>query len=344
MRIALDAMGGDSAPAVTVRGALEAVEAFGLEVILVGDEELVRRELGGGTLPSGIRVRHTSQLVAMDEQPSAALRRKKDSSIRVAVDLVKNGEADAVVSAGNTGAAMAISFFVLGAIDGVDRPGIAAVMPSAKDPFVLIDAGATVDCRPVHLLQFGVMGSCYASTVLGRTRPTVGLLGIGEEAGKGNELTKEAFKLLSDSKLNFVGNIEGKEMFSGAVDVVVCDGFIGNVALKIGEGLVDALAKMLKQEISGSMLGKIGYMFMRAGLPGIRKKMDYAEYGGAPLLGINGVSIISHGRSTAKAIKNALRVADDSARKNLTGIIGAGIGEAMHDANPDISGVTVNAA
>ncbi len=334
MRIALDAMGGDTAPAVTVRGALEAVESFGLEVILVGDENRIKQELdsgGGSKKVSGISIQHSSEVVAMDESPSSALRRKKNSSIRVAVDLVKTGKADAVVSAGNTGAAMATSFFRLGLVQGVDRPGIATVMPGVKKPFVLIDVGATVDCKPVHLLQFAVMGNIYAGTVLGRANPRVGLLSIGEEAGKGNELTKESFKLLEDSNLNFVGNVEGKEIFSGTVDVVVCDGFTGNVVLKTAEGLVESLAKMFRQEISGSLLGKIGYFFLRAGLPDVRKKLDYAEYGGAPLLGINGVCIISHGRSTSKAIRNAVGVAADSVEKGLKETIKAGIHEAMEE-------------
>jgi len=245
------------------------------------------------------------------------------------LELVKGGEADAIVSAGNTGAAMATAFVVLGAMEGVDRPGIATVMPSVKDPFVMIDAGATVDCKPVHLLQFAVMGETYARTVLGRPGPRVGLLSIGEEATKGNELTKEVFKLLEDTNLNFHGNVEGKEIFSGAVDVVVCDGFTGNVVLKTGEGLLDALTKMIRQEVSDSLLAKMGYLFLKAGLPGIRRKLDWSEYGGAPLLGINGVCIISHGRSTAKAIKNALGVAGDSVSKGLVGEIRRGVREAM---------------
>jgi len=328
MRIALDAMGGDQAPAVTVRGALEAVEAHGVEVILVGDAERLRRELGASSRP-GVSIRHAGQVVAMDESPSTALRRKKDSSIRVAVDLVKAGEADAVVSAGNTGAVMATAFFVLGTIPGVDRPGIATVMPSEKEPFLLIDAGATVDCKPVHLLQFAVMGDVYASMVLGRRRPRVGLLSIGEEATKGNELTREVFKLLESSHLEFAGNVEGKEIFSGVVDVVVCDGFTGNVALKIGEGLVESLVRMLRGEIGRSLLGRIGYLLLRTGLPDIRKKLDYAEYGGAPLLGINGVTIISHGRSSGKAIRNAIRVAAESVEKGLKETIENGVRETM---------------
>ncbi len=330
MKIALDAMGGDAAPAVTVRGALDAVDALGIGVVLVGDETRIRAELG--TQGDGrISVRHASEVVGMEESPAVALRRKKDSSIRVAVNLVKSGEADAVVSAGNTGAAMATSFLVLGASEGVDRPGIATVMPSAQDPFVLIDAGATVDCKPMHLLQFGVMGEVYASMALGRANPKIGLLSIGEEASKGNELTKESFKLLSDSHLNFVGNVEGKDIFAGAVDVVVCDGFIGNVALKIGEGIVEAAVHMLRRELAHSLLGKLGYVLLKAGVPELKKKLDYSEYGGAPLLGINGICIISHGRSSSKAIRNALAVAADAARNNLPETIARGVRKTVRE-------------
>lgn len=330
MRIALDAMGGDNAPQATVRGAIEAIEAFGLEIILVGDKDRIHGELGAEDV-QGVTIRHASEVVGMDESPAMALRRKKDSSIRVAVDLVKNGEADAVVSAGNTGAAMATAFFVLGMAEGVDRPGIATVMPSVREPFVLIDAGATVDCKPLHLLQFAVMGDIYASMVLGRNKPRVGLLSIGEEAGKGNELTREVFKLLETSHLNFAGNVEGKEIFSGAVDVVVCDGFTGNVSLKISEGLVEASVMMLREELSRSLLGKIGYVLLKAGLPGIKKKLDYSEYGGAPLLGINGICIISHGRSTPKAIRNAIGVAADAVKKGLKSTIQKGVRDTMEE-------------
>lgn len=330
MRIALDAMGGDNAPEATVSGAIDAIQALGLEVILVGDEDRIRGELGSGNV-KGVTIRHAAEVVDMDESPSMALRRKKDSSIRVAVNLVKSGEADAVVSAGNTGAAMATAFFVLGMAEGVDRPGIATVMPSVAEPFVLIDAGATVDCKPLHLLQFAVMGDVYANMVLGREKPSIGLLSIGEEAGKGNELTREVFKLLETSHLNFAGNVEGKDIFSGAVDVVVCDGFTGNVALKIGEGLVEASVKMLRGEIRRSLLGKIGYLLLKAGLPGIKKKLDYSEYGGAPLLGINGICIISHGRSNPKAIRNALGVAADAVNKGLKSTIQKGVRETMEE-------------
>lgn len=329
MKIALDAMGGDYAPAVTVEGALETVREYDdLEVILFGDESQIKSELKGKKYPSHrIHIRHTSQVIGMHESPAAVLRKKKDSSIRRAVDSVKNKEADAVVSAGNSGVAMATALFILGTSKGVDRPAIAAVMPTLKGLFVLIDAGANVDCKAENLLQFALMGSSYCSTILGRQEPRVALLSIGEEDTKGNELTRETFKLLKEANLNFIGNIEGKDVFSGDADVVVCDGFIGNIVLKTSEGLAEVIIKMLKREIAGLATGRIGYLFMKPALKNFRKKTDYAEYGGAPLLGINGTCIISHGRSTARAIKNALKVAMEFSKKKVHEIISEKITE-----------------
>ena len=322
MRIALDAMGGDYAPAVTVEGAVDAVKEFGTEVILVGDENLLTSELRERVYPlSAISIRHASQTVKMDEPPSVALRRKKDSSIRVAIELVKTGEADAVVSAGNSGVAMATACFVLGNIPGVDRPAIAATLPTLKAPFVLIDAGANVDCKPVHLLQFAIMGKAYSKIILNRESPKIALLGIGEEDAKGNELTKETFKLLKVAGIDFIGNIDGKDLFTGIVDVVVCDGFVGNIALKISEGLAESITKMLKRDISDKPSGRIGFLFIKPALRNFRKKIDYSEYGGAPLLGISKTCIISHGRSTAKAIKNAIKLADEFSKKDVLGVI-----------------------
>jgi len=323
MKIALDAMGGDYAPAVTVEGAVETVKEYDdLEVILFGDESQIKKELKGKKYPShSIHISHTSQVIGMHESPVTALRKKKDSSIRRAVDAVKNKEADAVVSAGNSGVAMASALFLLGTAKGVDRPAIAALMPTLKGPFVLIDAGANVDCKAENLLQFALMGSFYCSTILNRNNPKVALLSIGEEDTKGNELTKEAFKMIKETKLNFVGNIEGKDVFLGDADVVVCDGFIGNIVLKTSEGLADAMIKMLKREIAGVTTGRFGYLLMKPALKNFKKKTDYAEYGGAPLLGINGTCIISHGRSTARAIRNALRVAVEFSRKKVHEII-----------------------
>ncbi|MBI4686924.1 MAG: phosphate acyltransferase PlsX [Nitrospirae bacterium] len=323
MRVALDAMGGDYAPAITVEGAVEAVNEWdNLSIILVGNEEEISNELKGKSYPpSSISVKHASQIIGMDESPAQALRQKKDSSVRIAVDLVKSGEADAMVSAGNSGAAMATALFILGKLPGVERPAIAAVMPTLKGLFVLIDAGANVDCRPQYLVQFAIMGSAYARHILNIEAPKIALLGIGEEDAKGNELTKETFKLLRDSTLNFIGNIEGKDIFTGSADVVVCDGFIGNIALKISEGLAETMTKMLKREISEKATGRLGYFLLKDALKSFKKKTDYAEYGGAPLLGISKPCIISHGRSTTKAIKNAIKLAGEFHTKGVINII-----------------------
>jgi glycerol-3-phosphate acyltransferase PlsX len=323
MRIALDAMGGDFAPAVTVEGAVGIVnEIEDIDISLVGDEPSIKKELSGKRYPPDrIWIRHASQVVGMDEPTMVAVRKKKDSSIRRAVELVKNGEADAVVSAGHSGVAMAISLLMLGVSEGVHRPAIATIMPTLKGPFVLIDAGANVDCDPENLLQFALMGDAYCRTMFDNPEPKVALLSIGEEDTKGNILTKEAFKLLRETDIHFIGNIEGKDIFSGSADVVVCDGFIGNIVLKTSEGLAEVILKMLKREIADITTGRIGYLLMKPALRNFRKKTDYAEYGGAPLLGINGTCIISHGRSSAKAIRNAIKVAAEFSRKRVYTII-----------------------
>lgn len=326
MKIALDAMGGDYGPAVTVEGAIEAVSEYrGLSVTLVGNENELLNALKEKTYStSSIDIRHASQVVEMGESPLTALRRKKDSSIKVAIELVKSGDADAMVSAGNSGVVMATALFLLGKLPGVERPAIAAVMPTLKGCFVLIDAGANVDCRATHLLQFAVMGEAYARNIFNIEHPKIGLLGIGEEDAKGNELTREAFKLLKDASINFIGNIEGRNIFMGDADVVVCDGFVGNIALKISEGLAETMAKMLKREISERSTGRIGYLFLKSALRSFKKKTDYSEYGGAPLLGISKPCIISHGRSTAKAIKNAVKLAGEFHVKGVLDIISMG--------------------
>jgi glycerol-3-phosphate acyltransferase PlsX len=314
MRVALDAMGGDHAPAAEVEGAALAVREYGVEVILVGDEALVREELrrqGLQNLP-GLTVRHASQRVEMHEQPSQVVRRKRDSSVWVGTELVKKGEAEAVISAGNTGATVVTAFFLLGVLKGVERPAIATLLPTLTGPSILLDVGATVDCTAAHLIQFALMGHEYAQHVLNKAHPTIGLLSIGEEDTKGNEVTKETFKRLKESPLNFVGNVEGREIFTGAADVVVCDGFIGNVALKITEGVAEALKKMLIKEIAaGSFLSRLGYALLKPAFGRYKLRMDYAEFGGACLLGVNGICIIGHGRSSGRAIKNAIRVAKE---------------------------------
>jgi glycerol-3-phosphate acyltransferase PlsX len=321
-KIALDAMGGDHAPDAIVEGAVMAARELDVEIVLVGNEEIVRASLARhATQGLSISVVHAPQQVEMHESPSSVVRRKRESSIWIATRLVKTGDAVAVVSAGNTGASMATALFILGPLSGVERPAIATLLPTLTGTAILIDVGANVDCKPEHLFQFGIMGYVYARDMLGMPAPKVGLLSIGEEEGKGNDLTREVFKMLKESGLPFIGNVEGRDVYRGGVDVIVCDGFIGNVALKISEGLADALVQMLKREILSSTLGKLGGLLLRPTFARFRKKIDYAEYGGAPLLGVNGVSVICHGRSTPKAIKNAIRVARDAADRGLNGHI-----------------------
>jgi glycerol-3-phosphate acyltransferase PlsX len=314
MKIALDAMGGDHAPAAEIEGAAMAVREYAVEVVLVGDEALLTGEIrrqGIEGLP-GLTVCHAPQRVEMHEQPSQVVRRKRESSIWLATELVKKGEAAAVISAGNTGATVVTAFFLLGVLKGTERPAIAALLPTLTGQMVLLDVGATVDCTAQQLTQFALMGHEYAQHLLKKSHPTIGLLSIGEEDTKGNEVTKETFKLLKDTPLNFVGNVEGREIFTGKADVVVCDGFIGNIALKITEGVAEALKKMLIKEIAaGSFINRLGYGLLRPVFGRYKKRMDYAEFGGACLLGVNGICIIGHGRSSARAIKNAIRVAKE---------------------------------
>ncbi|TEB05520.1 Phosphate acyltransferase [Pelotomaculum schinkii] len=317
MKIAVDAMGGDFAPGEIVKGALMAAREYKQAVILVGDEERIRVELGGIDPGELISIVHAPEVVDMGEHPAVAVRRKKNSSIVRATQLVKDGEAGALVSAGSTGAAMAAALLGLGRIKGIDRPAIAGVLPSEKGYTVLLDAGANVDCKPQNLLQFSVMGYLYAKRVLGVANPRVGLLSNGEEETKGSELTLAAYPLLQQAGINFIGNIEGRDIFRGTVDVVVCDGFIGNVVLKSAEGIAGALYNTLKEEINRSWLAKIGIVMAVKALMRFKKRIDYAEYGGAPLLGVNGVSIICHGSSTAKAVKNGIRVAMESVDNRL---------------------------
>jgi glycerol-3-phosphate acyltransferase PlsX len=318
MKIAVDAMGGDFGPAVVVEGAVAAAREFGLASVLVGDRPAVERELGrlkAETLP--IAVHHASQVVGMAEAPSQALRRKRDSSLRVAAELVKSGECAAIVSAGNTGAAMAIGMHVLGVLPGVDRPAIAATLPSLSGYTVLLDAGANMDPKPRHLLQWAVMGHVYSRDIVGKDNPRVGLLSVGEEEGKGNELVRDAYELLRGSSLNFVGNVEGREIYNGRCDVVVTDGFTGNVCLKISESLAEMLTSMIREELTRDVLSKAGAALSQRAFARMKRRVDYTEMGGAPLLGINGASIICHGASPVKAIKNALRVAAEWVRDRL---------------------------
>ncbi|ACV62061.1 fatty acid/phospholipid synthesis protein PlsX [Desulfofarcimen acetoxidans DSM 771] len=324
MKIAVDAMGGDFAPREIVQGAVQAVQEYGFQIILVGDTEKITAELGSFPRDK-IELVHTKEVIAMDEHPASSVRKKKGSSIVQANLLVKEGSAQAVVSAGSTGAAMAASLLYLGRIKGIDRPAIASVLPTMKGGTVLLDVGANVDCKPQYLLQFAIMGNLYASKILGIIKPRVGLLNIGEEETKGNELTLAAFPLLRQSGIDFIGNVEGREVFSGDIDVIVCDGFVGNIVLKTSEGLAMALKSMIKQEISCSITAKLGILLTLPSLKRFRQRIDYTEYGGAPLLGINGISVISHGSSTAKAIKNAIRVAADAVENGLVSSIRADI-------------------
>lgn len=316
MRIALDAMGGDSAPDVEVEGALQAApELNGHELILVGDEARIRRVAARfNGIPDGVIVRHASQAVTMDDAPVEAMRRKPDSSIARCIELLANGEADAVVSAGNTGAVVALATFRLGLLEGVRRPGIAVAMPTRKGGHTLvIDCGANVNCTPEHLLHYGVMASAYARHVFGTRNPRVGLLNIGQESSKGNRLVKHAQKLLEVSGLNYIGNVEGREIFTGEADVVVCEGFVGNVLLKVSEGLAETIMGMMKEAIRRTLRRRIGAMLCKYAMLELKAKVDYAEFGGAPLLGVNGNVTICHGGSDSRAIAVALRVAAQAA-------------------------------
>lgn len=320
MQIALDAMGGDYGSEELIAGALLAVKQTGLSVSLVGDESLLRKHLEVLTPDSKseklIKIVHSSQVIEMNEHPVDAIRKKKDASIMVAFDLVRRGEADAAVSAGNSGATLAAATRKLGRLEGISRPGIASIFPTLKKPVVLMDIGANVDCRPQHLFQFGVMAAAF-SRINDVKNPRVGLLSIGEETGKGNSLIKETYPLLEKSTLNFIGNVEGRDVFQGEVDVIVCDGFVGNVCLKVSEGLAEAAMQMLRDEIVKSFRAKIGYLLARHAFKAFKKRVDYAEYGGAPLLGIDGIGIICHGKSSAQAIKNALLEAVKMAKGNI---------------------------
>ena len=320
MRIAVDAMGGDFAPREIVVGAAQAADLASVtRLILVGDQAAIQAELKRCPRVSPkIEIRHAAETVGMDETPALAIRKKKDSSIGRAVDMVKEGEADAVLSAGNTGAMVVAATLKLRTLEGVERPAIATVMPTLGRPLVLIDAGANTDCDARLLLDFAAMGSVYAREILGQGRPVVGLLSIGVEDSKGNEITKEAFRLLSASPLNFRGNVEGHDLFRGETDVVVCDGFMGNVVLKTSEGVAHAIGQWLKQEFKANPVRLLGALMLRGAMRSIKRRIDPELFGGAPLLGVNGVCIITHGASTARAIYHAVRVAGESVGHHLT--------------------------
>ncbi|MEQ1757917.1 MAG: phosphate acyltransferase PlsX [Vicinamibacterales bacterium] len=310
VRIAVDAMGGDHGPSVIVDGALAAARHLDIELVLVGQAAVIERALAEAPDRASLRVEvvDAPDVVAMHESPTSA-RRRPGSSIRVAAELVAQGRAAALFSAGHTGATVVATHAAFGMIRGVDRPALAAVIPTRSGTAVLLDAGATVECRPSHLRQFAVMGSVYAKVALGLASPRVGLLSIGEEESKGNDLTREAHRLLKASPMNFIGNIEGREIYGGNADVIVCDGFTGNVVLKTSEGLVDVVESLLGDELQGTFSSQVGYLLSRRAFRRFRRRVDYSEYGGAPLLGVAGLALVGHGRSSSKAVRNAVAAA-----------------------------------
>jgi len=303
-------MGGDFGPEVVVKGAIEAAQAKGISLLLVGREEEIHQELARHkTDEISVEVVNASQVVGMTDKPSDVLRKKKDSSVHVACRLVKEGRAHGMISAGNSGATLACGMFVLGRIKGVERPALATILPTEKSPLVFLDVGGNVDCKPYHLVQFGVMAEVLAKDLLGISHPKIGLLSIGEEEGKGNILAKEAYKLFKLSSMNFVGNAEGRDLFAGNFDVIVCDGFVGNAVLKVSEGVAKSISNILKAEIRKSFLFRLGCLLALPAFKRLAKRLDYAEYGGAHLLGLNGTAIVCHGASNVRAIRIAIEKA-----------------------------------
>ncbi len=339
--IALDAMGSDRAPKPEVEGAILAARHYDVEVLLVGKEDVVRGELDLHPFwrRLSIRIINAREVIGMQEKAAQAMRSKRDSSLRVGLRLVRDGKAAGFVTAGNTGAAMATAKMVLGAIPGVDRPALAAVFPTAQGTAtILIDVGANVDSKPQNLQQFAIMGDIYFRSIFGgkfpsAEHPRVGLLSIGEEESKGNELTREAYKLIRELPLNFVGNVEGRDLYNGKADVLVCDGFVGNVALKISEGMVETVRFLLKQSLQATISSQVGFLISRRAFADFKKRLDYSEYGGAPLLGLKGVCIVSHGSSNSNAIKNAVRVATEFANSQLNDVIQDRIAAASKNLN-----------
>lgn len=310
MKVIIDAMGGDNAPQAPVAGGVRAVNELGVEVVFVGKTDIIKNELKKHVYPSEkVSIEHAETLISNHEEPAKAVRSKKDSSIVVAANMLKNGEGDVLLSMGNTGALLAAGLLIVGRIKGILRPALATVLPSAKGPKMLIDAGANTNCKPENLVQFGIMGSIYMKGVMDIDKPTVGLMSNGEEEGKGDELTKETFPLMKTAPINFIGNIEGRDVMEGTADVITCDGFVGNVILKTVEGMGFVVGGELKKMFTGSLLTKIAAVFVMKGIKGFRKKMDYREYGGAPLLGTKKPIIKGHGSSDEKAVFNAVRQA-----------------------------------
>jgi glycerol-3-phosphate acyltransferase PlsX len=318
MKVAVDAMGGDFAPQAIVEGAFLVSKKYGTKVVLVGDEDQVGKELSKyATSKLPIYIHHAPHVVAMHESPSNVIRKMKETSVKVAIDLARENEVCGVVSAGNSGAAMALAMYLFRKLEGVDRPAIATVHPTPKGSTVLVDSGGNVDCKPFHLVQFAIMGDAYGKYILGEQEPKIGILSNGEEEGKGNDLTREAHELLLQTNLNYIGYVEGRHLNSGTVDVIVCDGFVGNVALKISEGLWEAIHTILKWEAQDNLRAKVAYFLMGRVMRRLEKKVDYSELGGAPLLGVNGNCVICHGHSNAKAIMNAILLAQNLAKNKL---------------------------
>lgn len=318
MKIVLDAMGSDGAPAVECEGAIQAVEEFGYDLILVGDEMRLKKEFEKHNFSSDkVVIKHASEVIEMHDPAAISVRRKRDSSIVVGLELLKRDQADAFISAGNTGAVVCAATLSLRLLPGIERPGIAIVIPTLKGTSVIIDVGANITPKAIHLLQYGIMADAFSRYMLGKENPTVGLLNVGEEESKGTEFIKEAHTLLSESKINFVGNIEGRDVYAGKVDIILCDGFVGNVILKISESVADTIMQSLRQEIKSNFIATVGAVLSSPAFNELKRKMDYSERGGAPLLGVDGRCIIAHGSSSPKAIKNAVRVAAEWVRHDV---------------------------
>jgi len=328
MRIAVDAMGGDHAPRVNVDGALAAAREFGISSLLVGRAAELKPMLAqAGSSGEDIEIIDAPEVVTMDDPATAAIRRKRNSSIRVAANCVRDGRAQGLVSAGHTGAAMVSAKMVIGTIEGVDRPALAAILPNLTGHCLLLDVGANPDAKTQHFKEFAVMGSIYAQLVFGSKNPSIGLMSIGEEDSKGTDRTKEAFKTLKETGLNFIGNVEGRDVFNGKVEVIVTDGFTGNVILKVSEALAEMVEKLLREEIKKTLKASVGFLLSRQAFRNFKSRLDYSEYGGAPLLGAKGCVIICHGRSSAKAVKNAIRLAAEFSRRKLAEKIQASIAD-----------------
>jgi phosphate acyltransferase len=318
MRIAVDAMGGDHAPQINVDGAVAAAREFDIPTILVGRAKLLADLLADSGYSGGnIEIVDATEVISMDDPATAAIRKKRNSSIRVAANCVRDGRAQGLVSAGHTGAAMVSAKMVIGTIEGVDRPALATILPNLSGHCLLLDVGANPDAKTQHFKEFAVMGSLYAQLAFGKKQPSIGLMSIGEEDSKGTDRTKEAFKTLKETGLRFVGNVEGRDVFNGSVDVIVTDGFTGNVILKVSEALAEMVEKLLREEIKKTLKASVGFLLSRSAFRSFKSRLDYSEYGGAPLLGVKGCVIICHGRSTAKAIKNAIRFAAEFSRQGL---------------------------